>query len=127
MNRLQKAKIDALSITPPKLKNGQDNVIVRDEHGRIVSGALNPGGRSYKRLIRQVLTDELELGKAEPLAKELLRLGLKGRHESARIAAIQTVIEHTEGKAVQRSLVGISVDPNTLERLADIADRLALE
>lgn len=115
-----------LGITPSKLKDGSPNIIVRDEHGRLISGALNPGGKSYKRLIRQVLKEDLENGEAVPVAKELLRLARKAKHESARIAAIQAVIEHTEGKATQQVRFEHTMDANTLARIAELADRLQL-
>lgn len=90
----------------------------------------NPGGRPKIALIREALHKELTKGDAQKLAGELLLLGKASGKRSKvnpaiQLAAIREIADRTEGKPIQSMIVQKQMDPEQMERLAELAERLA--
>lgn len=74
--------------------------LVRDEHGRVVSGVLNPNGRPLKghsitETIRSMMDEKPEIKKA--LGGKILKLAL----EDGDMAAIRLLWNYLDGMPVQ--------------------------
>ena len=114
--------IDSLALD----NSPQTPQITRDSSGKWVKGYCpNPGGRSKMRFIREALQEKLNEGDADKLAKMLMGLAKQNKNKALRLAAIREVADRTEGRPVQAMVVQSSVDDRTLDRMADLAERLA--
>lgn len=130
---------DSDTLTPEVLPKPSNSVacsgipqITRDAKGHFLPGnSPNPGGKSKLRTIREGLQAELDEGAYKMLARELVQLALAdGRHlgklnPSIQLSAIREVADRTEGKPIQSMIVQKQMDPEQMERLAELAERLA--
>lgn len=103
------------------------SVFNRRENGQFGPGNLaNPGGRPKSRHITEELKARLESGDAEVIGSQLIEMAKDKTDKWLALAATKEVVDRTEGKAMQRAIVGHTVDPNALARLNELADKLGL-
>lgn len=102
-----------------------NTAISRDEKGRWLTSG-NPAGRPKSRAITERLKLRLEEGKADELADNLIEMAGDKADKWLSLAATKEIVDRTEGKAMTRAIVGHTVDPNALQRLAELADKLKL-
>lgn len=106
---------------------------LRDERGRLLPGqSANPSGRPKTKHITEAMRHYLGCTKgryahlsADAIARRILEIAANGK-DPISVQAIHFITEQMEGKPTQRIEVEQSIDPQTAERLADIADKLAL-
>ena len=106
--------------------------VPREANGHFQKGYSGyPGGVWAKGSIKQALARRLREGDAELIADQTLEVA-KGRVKKARVAdqlnAAFGILEHMEGKAVQKHQVTtLNLTPETIERVAALAERFAAQ
>lgn len=103
------------------------SLVNRDEKGHLLPGSvLNPLGRPKSRAISERLRLRLEDGKADELADNLVEMAEDKGDKWLALAATKEITDRTEGKAMQRAMVGVTVDPSAIQRLNELAEKLGL-
>lgn len=98
--------------------------VVRDEHGRVVSGVLNPNGRpkneeSMTNVMRQFLDEKIEgaeVTRREALVRKIVDMAYKGD-----TTAIKLIWNYSDGLPKASTEIEIK---NPQERLRELIDRI---